>query len=121
MKNTVTADYIKSRIADVHYTSVPGTTTTICSIIVENGFVVSGTSACVDPNNFDRETGEEIAFDSAFQKLWELEGYLLKERIHQEQDEKCPGCPACEQEEKVTAGIKVRVISLDDLIKNLMH
>jgi hypothetical protein len=41
---------------------------------------VTGTSACVDPANFNQATGEHYAFEKAFEKLWDLEGYLLKQR-----------------------------------------
>ena len=57
---------------------------TICVIKVENGFTVTGESACVSAGNYDREVGEKVAYDNAFRKLWLLEGYLLQERRHQD-------------------------------------
>lgn len=121
MTVTTNREQIESRIREVHYQGVPGTTTTICSIVIENGFVVSGTSACVDPENFDQEIGENLAYECAFEKLWELEGYLLKEKIFQEGPSECPGCPACEAEKRSAPEIEVHVISLDDLLKKIMH
>lgn len=58
-------------------------TATICKAILPNGFTVgTGESACVDPNAFNKELGEKYAKERAIQnatnKLWELEGYLLK-------------------------------------------
>jgi hypothetical protein len=47
---------------------------------LENGYTLTGTSACVDPTSYNQAIGEKIAFDNAFEKLWELEGYLLKQR-----------------------------------------
>lgn len=81
--NAVTKDHIASRIATVEYHVLPNTTMTICVLTIENGFVVTGESACADPLNFNKEIGESIAYDNAFDKLWALEGYLLKERMHQ--------------------------------------
>jgi hypothetical protein len=81
--NKVTRDHIASRISKVEYHHLTGTTMTICVITMENGFAVTGESACVDPASFDKDIGETIAYDNAFDKLWALEGYLLKERIHQ--------------------------------------
>lgn len=122
MNNTVTKDLILSKIDEVHYTSVPGTTTTICSLVLENGFVVTGSSACVDPDNFNRETGEEIAFGSAIDKVWALEGYLLKERLFQEeQNNECPACNASAKEEERPSEVHVRIISLDDLMEAINH
>lgn len=81
MKTSIDKPYIQSRIKDVSYTVLPGTTCTICNITMVNGFGVRGESACVDPKNFDAAIGRDIAYENAFQKLWQLEGYLLAERV----------------------------------------
>ena len=54
---------------------------TICVITTQNGFTVTGESACANPENFDQELGSKIALDNAKQKLWPLMGYALKERL----------------------------------------
>lgn len=54
---------------------------TICVLVLKNGFMVTGTSACASPENFDVEIGRKIARDNAKQKIWELEGYLLKQNL----------------------------------------
>lgn len=51
--------------------------------ILPNGFQVGyGESACVDPSNYDKALGEKYVKErcivAATNKLWELEGYLLK-------------------------------------------
>ena len=56
---------------------------TFCVIVMRNGFTVTGESACADPRNFDEELGREIAADNARQKIWALEGYLLRSRRSQ--------------------------------------
>lgn len=61
-------------------------TLTFCVLTLENGFTVTGESACVSPENFDAEIGKKIAFQNAREKIWLLEGYLLKERLYQQQD-----------------------------------
>jgi hypothetical protein len=53
----------------------------MCVIMLENGFTVTGESACASPENFDQEIGNKIAIDNAKQKIWMLEGYLLKQRL----------------------------------------
>jgi hypothetical protein len=55
---------------------------TICVLVLRNGFTVTGESACASPENFDAEIGRKIARDNAVQKIWLLEGYLLKQQLH---------------------------------------
>lgn len=57
---------------------------TFCVIVLKNGFTVTGESACASPENFDAEVGRKIAYKNAREKIWELEGYLLKQQIHHE-------------------------------------
>ncbi len=57
-------------------------TLTFCILTLENGFTVTGESACVSPENFDAEIGKKIAYDNARNKVWMLEGYLLKEKLN---------------------------------------
>ncbi|EMH4077238.1 hypothetical protein RGI92_000456 [Serratia marcescens] len=55
---------------------------TFCVLVLRNGFTVTGESACASPENFDAEIGMQIARANAVQKIWMLEGYLLKQRMH---------------------------------------
>lgn len=80
--NTVTKQSISDKIKDVEYMRVSGTTITFCILTLENGFTVTGESACVDPKNFSSEIGNQIAYENAFNKIWKLEGYLLKEKLY---------------------------------------
>ena len=57
---------------------------TFCVITLKNGFTVTGESACASPENFNEEIGRKIAYDNAKNKIWPLEGYLLKEQLHKE-------------------------------------
>lgn len=61
----------------------PGTTVTVCCLTLKNGFTVIGESACASPANFDAELGRKIARDNARNKIWQLEGYLLRQRLHE--------------------------------------
>ena len=79
----VTEESIKAKIVKIEYFQLPDSTVTICSITLNNGFSVRGESACVDPNIFNKDTGEKFAYKDAFDKLWELEGYLLAEQLYQ--------------------------------------
>ncbi|MBR8161990.1 hypothetical protein KDW98_12535 [Burkholderia vietnamiensis] len=55
---------------------------TFCVLALRNGFTVTGESACVSPENFDAEIGRKVARAKAIEKIWPLEGYLLKQRLH---------------------------------------
>lgn len=75
-------DKIDNAIRGKYFHIVPGTTMTICVLTLRNGFNVTGESAAASPENFDKEIGEKIAFNNARDKVWMLEGYLLKEKLH---------------------------------------
>ncbi|WP_321337801.1 Gp49 family protein [Breoghania sp.] len=57
---------------------------TFCVIVLKNGFTVTGESACASPENFDPEIGKTIALRKAMEKIWPLEGYLLRQRLIEE-------------------------------------
>ena len=77
LPKAVTLADMQAKVQKTIYTILPDTTTTVCQLFMENGYVVLGTSACVDPNNFNKATGEKYAYEDAINKLWPLEGYLL--------------------------------------------
>lgn len=97
----VTPDAIEANIASVHYfiasdaiqheNSVHehkggwllGATQvlTICIVQLNNGFVVTGESACASPENFDVEIGRKIARQNAVAKVWALMGYELRSKL----------------------------------------
>ena len=55
---------------------------TFCVIVLKNGFTVTGESACASPENFNAEIGQKVAYENARNKIWQLEGYLLKEKLN---------------------------------------
>lgn len=60
---------------------------TFCVLVLRNGFTVTGESACASPENFDPVIGQKVSRQNAEQKIWMLEGYLLKQSLHSEQQE----------------------------------
>lgn len=54
---------------------------TFCILVLKNGYVVTGESACASAENFDAELGRKIARQNAVAKVWPLMGYWLKQRI----------------------------------------
>ena len=68
------------------YTVLPSGRVTICEMTLKNGFTVTGESACASPENFNAEIGRKIARENARNTIWELEGYLLKQRLFEQQN-----------------------------------
>lgn len=79
----VTEESIKAKIWSVEYNRPfsHNPTMTVCAITMHNGFTVTGISAPASAANFDPEVGNRYAYDDAFKKLWQLEGYLLREHL----------------------------------------
>lgn len=59
---------------------------TFCVLVLKNGFTVTGESACASLENFDAEIGQKIARQNAVNKIWLLEGYLLKQKLSDKND-----------------------------------
>jgi hypothetical protein len=81
----ITPDMIDATIKDEAFHVFPGTMLTVCCLTLQNGFTVVGESACASPANFNAELGKKIARDHARNKIWALEGYRLKQELHQSQ------------------------------------
>lgn len=56
---------------------------TFCVLVLRNGFIVTGESACASPENFNAEIGRKIARQNAVQKIWPLMGYELRSKLTQ--------------------------------------
>lgn len=89
----LTNEMIENLIVSEEYHRFEDTTITVCclKLLGANGYTigVTGESACIDPNNFNEETGKKEARERAVDKLWELEGYHQKKlwvasKIHQQ-------------------------------------
>jgi len=56
---------------------------TFCVLVLNNGFTVTGESACASPDNFDPAIGRRLARDHALGKLWPLLGFRLRDALHE--------------------------------------
>jgi len=77
----LTPSLIDEAISSEQYHVFTGTTLTVCALTLRNGYIVTGESAAASPENFDKEIGRKIARENARNKIWGLEGYLLRERL----------------------------------------
>lgn len=81
---------------------------TIVSCRLPNGFVITESSACVSPENYNRDLGIEICYNKIADKVCELEAYKLQDalytnnKLNEDDDEEfdecdctCDGC-CCE-------------------------
>lgn len=81
----VTPEHLDSVIVGEKFHVFEGSCLTVCCLTLQNGFTVTGESACASPANFNAELGRKIARQKARDKIWALEGYLLRQRLHDEQ------------------------------------
>lgn len=84
--NTVTEEYIDSLLDEAHVAVVDKVfdKCIIVSVQLKNGFVITESSACVSPDNYDKEIGFDICMNNIKNKLWELEGYRLQCELYNE-------------------------------------
>lgn len=102
----LTPAHIDKTIVSETYTNLPNGCSIVCQLTLVNGYTVIGTSSCVSADNFNQEIGNKIAKENAREKIWELEGYLLKQRLY-------------EQDNKTVIHIDVSMIDEDGLISVL--
>lgn len=80
----VTPADIDAAIVREQYQSLEDTTITICLLTLRNGAKVLGYNyGAIDPEQQDWDIGQAEARKMAVEKIWELEGYLLREKLHQ--------------------------------------
>jgi len=82
MKNKITQEDIDSIVERTQWTveEFHGK----CTVVVArlpNGFILTESSACVDPTNYDVNIGMECCKKRIIDKIWLLEGYRLQCRI----------------------------------------
>jgi len=79
----ITPERLNEVIAGEDYHVFQNSQLTVCCLTLENGFTVTGESACASPENFNAELGRKIARNNARDKIWALEGYVLKQKLHE--------------------------------------
>ena len=104
-KNTVTQSVIDELMesCDIAVTTAFDKCT-IVACKLPNGFVIVESSSCVDPANYDEDMGVDICMKNIEKKLWELEGYLLQNKLYMDgitfdddDDLECDGdCENCD-------------------------
>lgn len=75
---------IRERVASVRFHLLEGTTTTVCTLILDNGFAVTGESSAANPDSFNPKLGEQYAQDNAFENLYVFGAFLMREQAYRE-------------------------------------
>lgn len=83
----ITPEHIDSVIKSETYTIMPSGKVMICELTLVNGFTVRGEASVVSNDNFDEKIGKTISKDRTRNKIWELEGYLLQQRLYESKKE----------------------------------
>lgn len=81
----LTVGYLRSKIVEEQYHYFESTRTTVCSIRLDNGFSITTSVVCANPEHYDAEAGQKHAFNKALEKLRKREYYVMKQRLHEEQ------------------------------------
>lgn len=58
-----------------------GQKTTCVLITMKNGFEICESASCVDPKNYDHETGTNIAMTKATNRMYEMLGFDLQNQL----------------------------------------
>lgn len=78
----VTLERINEVIVKETCENIPGTTITLVTLHLRNGAKACGINyGAIDPAHQDWDMGMREARKQAFDKVYELEGYLLRERL----------------------------------------
>lgn len=81
----LTPELIDSVIVGETFTVLPEGKCMICELTLKNGFTVRGEAAVVSKQNFNAEVGRRVSREDARNKIWRLEGYLLQQRLYENQ------------------------------------
>lgn len=75
--NTITEQNVHDFVKEIDK-SQWGDKTTIVNATLANGFIITESSSCVDPDNFNMDIGESICKENIYNKVWSYLGFLLQ-------------------------------------------
>lgn len=76
----ITPEDVSAVIGAWEFHVFPHSQMTVCCITLLNGFTVTGESACVSPENFNKELGEKYSHLRAKDKVFELLAFQMCQR-----------------------------------------
>ena len=79
--NTVTEEDVNAMIKQIHVDQITpndlGSVVTVTTVTLANGFTITESSTCVDPQNYSAEIGVDCCMERIKDKIWYLLGFLL--------------------------------------------
>lgn len=79
--DSVTEEDVNAMIKQIHVDQITpndlGSVVTVTTVTLANGFTLTESSTCVDPENYDVETGVDCCMERIKDKIWYLLGFLL--------------------------------------------
>lgn len=79
--DSVTEEDVNAMIKQIHVDQITpndlGSVVTVTTVTLANGFTLTESSTCVDPDNYDVETGVDCCMERIKDKIWYLLGFLL--------------------------------------------
>jgi len=79
--NTISQSDVDRMIVKTDVMTMGGKTTVV-QVTLLNGFILTESSACVDPANYDEAIGIEICLDRIKNQIWFLLGFLLQSALY---------------------------------------
>lgn len=74
---TIVDTNVNDFVTDIEYQQW-GDKTTIANATLVNGFILTESSSCVDPANFNMDIGQGICKEKIYNEVWKLLGFLLQ-------------------------------------------
>ena len=78
--NTIVEDNVNDFIKE-YDVSQWGDKTTIVNATLANGFIITESSSCVDPANFNMDIGASICKEKIQNKVWGFLGFMLQSAV----------------------------------------
>lgn len=75
--NTIVEQNVHDFVKDID-SSKWGDKTTVVNATLANGFIITESSSCVDPANFNMDIGTNICKEKIYNKVWNHLGFLLQ-------------------------------------------
>lgn len=75
--NTIVETNVNDFVKEIEYEQW-GEKTTIAHATLANGFTITESSSCVDPENFNMDIGSSICREKIYSQVWNHLGFLLQ-------------------------------------------
>lgn len=86
MTHKIPQEYIEDIMADSDYEVWDSQwgNCTIVAMTLPNGYTIVESSGCIDPDEYDHDLGVKLCKAALERKVWQLEGYLHKQKFYEE-------------------------------------